>query len=434
MTRTRKLLPASWKGIPFLVRSEVLTEGGRRIVLHEYPNSNERFVEDLGELPPKFSVTAFVTGPDFLDRADQLERALREPGRGRLSMPTFGVLSLFALPYRKDASQTDVGEIRFGLSFVAGRAVSGPSKAPDTVQTVYSNGDIARERLAEALEDIWDVPTTTSNVLTGQFDLTQSIESLNTLRTVLNNVTELDSIVDIIKVNSQSMVRDTATLANTFIRRTWQTVSEGLTGGAGLSALIDLTRYGSQLSLSLADIRSAVVGESSNLTAEQEATQIPLWDPVTAERVKRDRNRLTLINSHRVAALISGYEQAADRSYQTDGEIEETRLSLDNEYQRLMRSDTEDRGLPQSRAAVRFAVDDVRLSALSILDDKEQAAYSLAGILENTQVSAFVLSYDLYAEEFTALEQVTERAVDIRSLNINEPSDRMAGDLTVLQS
>ena len=430
MSRLKQLLPASWKGIPFFIRSEMLTEGGRRIVLHDYPNSSERFVEDLGELPPKFSITAFVTGDDFIDRAGQLERALKEPGKGRLSMPTFGVRSLFALPYRKDASQKDVGEIRFDLEFVSGRAVSGPSKAPKTTQTVYAQGDTARIAIGESLEALWLPPNCTSNVLTAQFDLEQFTDAVSGLSAVVSNVTDLSRITNFIGVNSQSIVRAASDMSTAFIGELWQTVSVGLSSGAGLSFLQDLTRFGSQLSLSLSDIKNASIPE----TADQNGDSIPLWNPTTAARIERNQNRLTLINSGRVAALVSAYEQAADASYSTDAEIEETRLTLETEHQRLMREDTENGTLVQSQSDVRRAVENIRLSALNVLDQKEQSAYSLTTIENSVSVSAFVLAYDLYAEQLTTSADLTAKGLEIRALNPTQPADKLSNGVTVLQS
>lgn len=430
MSRLIQLLPASWKGIPFLIRSEMLTEGGRRIVLHDYPNSSERFVEDLGQLPPKFSITAFVTGEDFIDRADQLERALNEPGKGRLSMPTFGVRSLFALPYTKDASQKDVGEIRFELKFVAGRTVSGPSRAPNTPQSVYATGDTAREKIAEALEDLWIEPDTTANVLTAQFDLEQFTDAINQITAVANNIAEITRIVDFIAINSPSIVRSASTLATTFMSELWQTVSVGLSGGAGLSILQDLTKFGSQLSLSLSDIRNATV----LTTPSSDSDDIPLWAETTALRLERNQNRLSLINSGRVSALVSAYEQAADTTYNTDQEIEETRLTLENEHQRLMRVDTADKTLVQSQSGVRRAMEDIRLAALSVLDQKEQSAYSLKSITVGSPIGAFILAYDLYAEELTTVEDLNTKGLEVRSLNPGQAADKLIDNITVLQA
>lgn len=431
MTRTRDLLPASWKGISFYVRSEIMTEGGRRVVLHDYPNSSERFVEDLGELPPKFSITAFVTGVDFLDRADQLERALNEEGSGRLVMPTLGSRVLFAMPYRKDASQREVGEIRFEIPFVSGRSVSGPRIAPPTVQAVYSTGDTARVEIGNVLEKVWIPPVETSNVLTAQFDLKQFVQTIGQLKTVLNNTNDIDTIVDFINVNAPSIVRSASSMKTNFISNLWQTVSVGLTGGSGFSILTGLTRFGSLLSLSLADIRSASISYSDALS---QLTAVPLWDGTTGGRVIRNSNRLSLVNAGRVAALVSAYEQAADATYQTDADIDNVRSSLENEHQRLMRVDTEDRDLIQSDVSVRRAVEAVRLATLDILDQKEQSAYILTSVQQKTEISSFMLAYDLYAEEMETGEDVTNRGIELRGLNPTKPADKLVNTITVLQS
>lgn len=428
MTRLRELLPASFKNIPFYVRSERLTEGGRRIILHDYPNSNERFVEDLGRIPPKFSVTAFISGPSFLNQADQLEKALLEKGAGDLVLPTLGKLRVFASTYSKDASQVSVGEITFELSFVTGKSISGPVRSPVTVETVYTQGDLARNDLGNALEDKWTEPKDTSNVLTAIYDLEQCARSTDALLKSLKNVASVDSINEFIGFNAPSIVRSAAYIKRVFVDQLWQTISVGLSGGSGLASLIGLTQFGALLSLSLSDIRSARTPSGSTTS-----TLIPTWPATTGARVIRNDNRLTLVNIHRVAALICAYEQAADKTYQTEGELDATRLALENEHQRLMREDTDDRDLPQSQSAVRRAVEDMRLSTLSVLDQKEQSAFELTSLTLNVPRSAFVLAYDLYAEEFTSTDQLNDRAITLRGLNPEHPADKLHNDIMVLQ-
>ena len=42
-----ELFPCSFRGIPFLIERHT-TKSGRKTVTHEFPNSDNRFVEDLG--------------------------------------------------------------------------------------------------------------------------------------------------------------------------------------------------------------------------------------------------------------------------------------------------------------------------------------------------------------------------------------------------
>jgi len=422
MGRLEKLLPASWKGIPFLVRSEMVTEAGRRIVLHDYPNSNNRYVEDLGEIPPKFSVTAFVSGPDFLDRAAQLERALSEKGRGRLSMPTFGIRSLFALPYKKDASQKEVGEIKFNLEFVAGSAVSGPSRAPDTTQTVYALGDVARAQIGDVLESVWVIPTDTPDVMAAQFDLEQVAGATEPLETEVDNVGDLERAGQYITENTQTIVRSATDMKNAVITELMSVVSVGLSVGRGLEQLYGLTRFGSELSLLLSGVQSAFINQFDIL----------LWPSTTAGRVKRNKNRLSLVNSVRVAALVSAYEQTADAAYSTGAEIDNARNRLEADYRRIMREGSSDS--IQSVAAVRDAVEAVRVSALSVLDQKEQTTFTLTTVDTHVPEGALLLAYSLYAEEFTTADSLTGRAVEVRALNPALPADKLNGEVTVVQA
>ena len=423
MTRLKKLLPASFKGIPFLVKNEVLSEGGRRIILHDYPNSSERFVEDQGELPPKFSMTAFVTGPDFIDRAEQLERALREEGKGSLSMPTFGIKKLYALPYRKDASQKEVGEIRFELEFVAGRSISGPAVSPKTPKTVYSQGDIAIEKIGNTLSEQWIIPNTTVNVKAAQYDLEQYTRAISKISTILSNPNELETISKFIYANSPSIVRSGIDISSSFVGDLCQTVSVGLSAGKGISKLLNLTSFGSELSLSLSDVLNAVVG-----------FDIPLWNQTTAQRIIRNRNRMSLVTAGRVAMLATSYEQAADTTYKTDAEIEEVRSSLESEHQRLMIEDTSDDTTVQAQPEVRNAIEELRNSALNVLGQKEQSVYSLTTITNNVPVSSFVQSYTLYAEDFQLSTEVCARGLELRELNPTLPADKLVGEITVFQS
>ena len=54
------LLQASYKGVPFHTKNAHETVG-RRLVKHEFPNSEEWFVEDLGIKLPSLSVTAYLS-------------------------------------------------------------------------------------------------------------------------------------------------------------------------------------------------------------------------------------------------------------------------------------------------------------------------------------------------------------------------------------
>lgn len=119
--------PASFKGAGFGVSGDD-KEGGRRTVVHEFPQREEVYVEDMGAATTRFTVQAFVLGPDYMSERDELERVLSEPGPGTLVHPWYGeiTVSQFA-PYKVKHTAQDGGMAVFTLSFARDAEPSSPN-------------------------------------------------------------------------------------------------------------------------------------------------------------------------------------------------------------------------------------------------------------------------------------------------------------------
>lgn len=122
-----RIRSASFRGVSFGVSADD-KEGGRRTVVHEFPQRDDVFVEDLGQAPNRFVVQAFVVGPDYMERRDALERALAEPGPGTLVHPWYGevTVSQFA-PFKVKHTAMDGGMAVFTLSFVRDSEPASPN-------------------------------------------------------------------------------------------------------------------------------------------------------------------------------------------------------------------------------------------------------------------------------------------------------------------
>ena len=92
-----RLIDASFRGVPFKVRSHEAPLG-RRNEVHQYPGRDDPFVEDLGQEAGVWSFEAFVIGPDYFADRDRLVVALNKKGPGELVHPYLG---------RKTAAVTD---------------------------------------------------------------------------------------------------------------------------------------------------------------------------------------------------------------------------------------------------------------------------------------------------------------------------------------
>lgn len=117
---TTTLRRASFRGVGFFVENDSI-EVGRRLVVHEFPGSDEPFVEDLGAKAQHIHVTAYVTG-EIIGEIEAKDGGLREAcmlkGAGALILPEAGQLKAHCESCRRDYSKDKQGHIAFHLKFV----------------------------------------------------------------------------------------------------------------------------------------------------------------------------------------------------------------------------------------------------------------------------------------------------------------------------
>ena len=86
---------ASFRGVPFWLDTDSVNVG-RRTQLHEFPQRDQPFVEDLGRRTRQYKFSGFVVGDDCLSQRDRLLTALDTPGPGELVHPWFGRMTVTA--------------------------------------------------------------------------------------------------------------------------------------------------------------------------------------------------------------------------------------------------------------------------------------------------------------------------------------------------
>lgn len=122
---TKLLRPASFRGARFYVQGDQ-AKYGRRLVVHEFPNRDRPFVEDMGEKAIHYSIDAYVAGDASLAQKSALIAACRQRGPGSLSLPTDGGASVRCITCERAFELDRLGYIGFKLEFVeAGVGLSG---------------------------------------------------------------------------------------------------------------------------------------------------------------------------------------------------------------------------------------------------------------------------------------------------------------------
>ncbi len=128
---SESLRPASFRGVGFHVDSSDMG-AGRRTQVHEYPQRDKPWTEDLGRAAREVSFDAFVVGVDYVDQANKLLAALEEAGPGTLVHPWFGTLTVSQKDLARVSFNSALGQARFSLQFVEAGELQFPQAQSST--------------------------------------------------------------------------------------------------------------------------------------------------------------------------------------------------------------------------------------------------------------------------------------------------------------
>jgi len=155
---------ASFRGVPFWLDADSVNVG-RRTQLHEFPQRDQPFVEDLGRRTRQYKFSGFVVGDDCLSQRDRLLTALDTPGPGELIHPWFGRMTVTAGDCEVSHARNAMGQVSFSLVFIDGMlafpvqsantrrqlAAQAPSlfeSSKGRFKAVMANVDFARQRIS----------------------------------------------------------------------------------------------------------------------------------------------------------------------------------------------------------------------------------------------------------------------------------------------
>ncbi|GLH37543.1 DNA circularization protein [Pseudomonas moraviensis] len=189
-----RLLPASFRGVGFWI-DQAKTPVGRKGQLHEYPQRDLPFFEDLGQQAKTHDLTAFIIGPDCLEQRDKLLKAL-EQGRGELVHPWLGRLQVKVGECDMTHTRQDGGLVTFALKFYPDQPLPFPTATVSTQKVLLAKADgllgsaVARFEQAMTLIKAARIGITNlRNGLTGVYEVIK--EQLKPLIEQYRQITEL---------------------------------------------------------------------------------------------------------------------------------------------------------------------------------------------------------------------------------------------------
>ena len=131
----QQLQPGPWRGVGFVLDAGD-TAAGRRVAIHEYPYRDTAWAEDLGKLPRRFSIQAYLTGDDVYQQRDAMVAACEQPGPGTLVHPTLGSIQCVLLEFQVTDRRERGRYIEVQFSFILAGDVQFPSSLTATLQNV----------------------------------------------------------------------------------------------------------------------------------------------------------------------------------------------------------------------------------------------------------------------------------------------------------
>lgn len=140
MSLKDQLLPASFRGVAFQVKASSI-KAGRRTVVHEYPQRDKPYVEDLGRATRQVTIDAFVVGTDYISQAQALLNAIEQEGSGTLIHPWLGEMQVTLSAVSELKFDTALGVATISFTATESGDLSFPKSGIDTLSGVLSSAD-----------------------------------------------------------------------------------------------------------------------------------------------------------------------------------------------------------------------------------------------------------------------------------------------------
>ena len=174
----------SFRGVPFRTQ-EMEGKTGRRIELHEFPQRDEPFPEDLGRRARQFTFDCFVAGDDCYAERDRLIDACEAEGAGSLVHPTRGQMRVVCLECEYSESGVDGGIVEFRLTFAEAGSQPDAPVAVDTGRQLTALTDKIDAQAPALFADRFDVAgmpdfvsRAAADIITGAVDIAAKVAAV----------------------------------------------------------------------------------------------------------------------------------------------------------------------------------------------------------------------------------------------------------------
>lgn len=381
MSWREQLQPASFRGVPFLT---MLHEAGlgRRVQVHEYPQRDKPWAQDLGRRARELSLEAYVLGDDYMAQRNALVRAIEQRGAGALVHPYLGELQCTVVSCKLRESTAEGGVARFALQFVESGEANFPSAETSTASAVVAASTQASTTTEAAFVKRYGVANRPAFVAeAAQGILTQALAGMQgavkQVRSTANQVAVLNRDIEAAKRDLITVIFTPASAAQALagnLRQLVRNVTTAPRDALGLSRLF----------FSFGSLLPAVPG-------------------ATVSRRAQALNQAEMLRLVRAAALAEGARAASAVQFESYQEATAVRDELAQGLEDVLLETTDD-----------DAFDALRALRAGLVRDITARGANLARVVVFTPartLPALVVAQNVYGDGARAAELVTRNRV-----------------------
>ncbi len=144
-----KYQQASFREVSFFV-SRTQNTGGRRNVVHQFPEKDQGFIEDLGRSLRRFTIEGYILEADYFNARNRLITALEAGGEGELIYPYFGALQVSLDTYEVREATAHGRQALFSMSFREAGSSTFPVTEIETSSNIVFTADAYRKLATDA--------------------------------------------------------------------------------------------------------------------------------------------------------------------------------------------------------------------------------------------------------------------------------------------
>ena len=383
-----KLRKASYNSVNFEVSNSNL-KFGRRVVVHEYPQQDVPYGEDLGRATRIITMSAFIVGADYASRSKKLIEALEKPVTepGTLVHPWLGSLKVYLSEKPQITWNLAQRLVTFNLTFVEAGQLNKPKAGT-------SWGDKLRAKVDSFM-----------NEALGNFDINMSdIDNLT------NNIADVidGSVSDVLGCLSDSpissmfdladTISDLANNAGSLLSQSPLDFGKEFIGALGLGSYCNSVRNWRDCSKGLTDV---VNSPKLTYTKSNSSTDKANKTVTTFSR------QIMLANALGSASLIassidSDTDDEQEVTTRSDDEIRQIRNDLLNAIeQEMINAEADESDIYESLEEL--YIDTYQTLTNEILQDSE-----LVDVKLPTTTPLLVLAYDKY-ENAKRVDEIARR-------------------------